>query len=328
MSEENTNALALAIERIQREIQTLRDTAHILTPMARTKIDSVAIGKVPVLRVAAIDPDPTHGDVYEIRQLPGRFALSKVGLQRLEAIAGITGWTTKVEHALVNVTNEKGQNIQVPDPLHVVATAYAEIEDIDGTKRGKPQTYELNLNDNSPQAEKMVKVKDGKRDDRELKQARANIIPLAESKAMNRVRRDLLNLQATFTRDELKKPFVIMRLVDAPLDPNDPLIRKLLIMKQLKITSEMFDSAVAGIPTPLEIPEAPVPAVLPSAPEPPNDPGRRAIEAHVALIAEVEELYAKKVRGGRSANKPPLSDLTMDELNQLKSLLLTKPDIA
>lgn len=315
MSEENTNALALAIQRIQREIQTLRDTAHILTPMARTKIDSVAIGKVPVLRVAAIDPDPAHGDVYEIRQLPGRFALSKVGLQRLEAIAGITGWTISVEHI-------------DRDPLHVKATAYAEIEDIDGTKRGKPQTYELNLNDNSPQAEKMVKSKDGKRDDRELKQARVNIIPLAESKAMNRVRRDLLNLQATFTRDELKKPFVIMRLVDAPLDPTDPLIRKLLIMKQLKITSEMFDSAVASIPTPMEILAAPTPAALPPAPEPINDPGRRAIEAHVELIKEVEELYAKKVRGGRSADKKSLSDLTVDELTQLKNLLSAKADIA
>lgn len=312
MSDESTNALALVIQRVQREIQTLKGCAHILTPMARTKIDSVAIGKIPVLRVAAIDPDPENGDVYAIKQLPGRFALSKVGLMRLEAIAGITDWTSEVEHV------DK-------DPLHVKATASAKITDIDGTKRGKPQTYELNLNDGSPQAEKMVKIKDGKRDTRELTQARTNIIPLAESKAMNRVRRDLLNLQSAFTQAELRKPFVIMRLVDAPLDPNDPLIRKLLIMKQLKITSEMYDSAAASLPTPMEILPRPSQAALP--PVSVNDPAGRALEAHDALIAEVEGLYARKVRGGRAASKPPLTTLTEPELTQIRDLLIGRPDI-
>jgi hypothetical protein len=132
MSDESTVVLASVIQRIQREIQTLRETAHILTPMARTQFDSVAIGKMPVLRVAAIDPDPEHGDVYLLKNI-GKYALTKVGLMRLEAIAGITGWTTNVEHSFK--LNDKGQTI--PDPLHVKATAYAEIEDIDGTKRGE-----------------------------------------------------------------------------------------------------------------------------------------------------------------------------------------------
>lgn len=301
--------LSQIIQRIQREIQTLRETAHILTPMARTKFDSVAIGKVPVLRVAAIDPDPDHGDVYPIRQLPGKFALTKVGLQRLEAIAGITGWTTKVEHI------DK-------DPLHVRATAYAVIEDIDGTKRGKPLTYELDLNDDSPQAKKMTPG--------ELANQRANIVRLAESKAMNAVRRDLLNLQATFTQAELRKPFVIMRLVDAPLDPNDPLVRKLLMMKQLNITSEMFDSAVASLPTPMEIPviEAGKPEIgagpIPYA----VTDDRAALDNRAGLVARVQDLYNRKVRGGRSSKKPPLTELTRDELEKLEEVLSEKPDIA
>jgi hypothetical protein len=314
MSDESTIVLASVIQRIQREIQTLRETAHILTPMARTQFDSVAIGKMPVLRVAAIDPDPEHGDVYLLKNI-GKYALTKVGLMRLEAIAGITGWTTNVEHN--RIPNEKGQ--LVPDPLHVKATAYAEIEDIDGTKRGKPQTFELDLNDGSPQAEKMVKTRDGQRDYRELTQARINIVRLAESKAMNAVRRDLLNLQATFTQAELRKPFVIMRLVDAPLDASDPLIRKLLIMKQLKITSEMFDSAAASLPTPLEIPVTPQPAALPPAPPEPSN--------HDLCVARVEQLYRLKVRSGRSVSKPPLSSLTDDELAKLEEILLQKPNI-
>jgi len=332
MSEESTAALAEVILRIQREIQQLRGTAHILTPMARTKIDSVAIGKIPVLRIATIDPNPDHGEVYPIRQIPGKFALTKVGLMRLEAIAGITGWTTKVEHATKN---------NAPDPLHIKVTAYAEIEDIDGTIRGKPQTFELDLNDGSPQAEKMVnKYKDGKvvKDYKELTQARVNIVRLAESKAMNAVRRDLLNLQGTFSQAELKKPFVIMRLVDAPLNPNDPLVKKLLVMKQLKITSEMYDSALSSLPTPVE-----APVLLPE-PERPQIPGplnekklpaatdeelKNATEQAVKaeLIKDVEALYRRKVRGGRDANKPSLDSLTTDELAKIKQLLEPFPDI-
>jgi hypothetical protein len=323
MSEETNNALALVIQRIQREIQTLRETAHILTPMARTKIDSVAIGKVPVLRVAAISPNPDDGEVYLLKNL-GKYALTKVGLMRLEAIAGITGWTTKVEH--VSKLNEKGQT--VPDPLHVKATASAVITDIDGTERGKPQTFELNLNDGAPQAEKMVKTKDGVKDYKELTMARINIIRLAESKAMNAVRRDLLNLQATFTQAELKKPFVIMRLVDAPLDPSDPLVHKLLIMKQLKITSEIYDSAAASLPTPMEIPSAPTPLALPPAPEEPPVFLPEELRARCErLISEVEELYKRKVRGGRSAQKPLLRNLAIGDLNEIKIMLEGRPDL-
>jgi hypothetical protein len=315
------STLSDVISRIQREIQTLKETAHILTPMARTQIDSVAVGKIPVLRVASISPDPKDQEVYELKQLPGKFILTKHGLQRLEAIAGITGWTTEVIH--IPMIDAKGRSIG--DPLHVKATAYAEITDIDGTKRGKPQTFELNLNDGSPQAEKMVKTKDGKKDYRELHQARINIIQLAESKAMNRVRRDLLNLQSTFTQAELKKPFVIMCLIDAPLDVSDPLIKKLLIMKQLNISAEMYEAAASTVPTPTEVPVLPVINVVPELP--PVDP-KIEQEIHNKLVEEVGELYKKKVRGGRGSNKAPLPTLSTDELSQLKALLEARADMA
>ena len=364
---ESTNPMVEIIQCVQRDIQTLRNTAHILTPMARTKIDSVAVGKIPVLRVATISSNPDDHEVYEIKQLPGKFALTKVALMRLEAMAGITNWATSIEHGRLPDGSE--------DPLFVKATASAQIEDIDGTIRNQLQNFELNLNDKSPQSEKMVKLKDGKRDQKELTQARQYIVQLAESKAMNRVRRVLLNLQSTFTRDELKKPFVVMRLVDAPLDASDPLIKKLLVMKQLKISSEMYDSAAHDMHV-----QSSVAKELPPAKEPPkslsgnaeppkslnnadncakslNNEGdcakslrpdserkpviditatttevtqevtREVPKNQSPLVAEVDALYKKKVRGGRAANKVPLDRLTDDELGKIKEMLTKLADV-
>jgi len=312
--------VAEAIQRVQREIQTLRNTAHILTPMARTQIDRCAVGKIPILRVTSIDPDPKHGEVYEIKQLPGRFALTKVGLQRLDSLAGITGWRSSVEKI---------------SPTHVKAVAVAAIEDIDGTLREcPPQTFELDLADGTPQAEKMIKIDNGQPNLKELKQARLNIVPLAESKAQNRVRRVLLNLQATFTQLELQKPFVIMKLVDAPLDASDPLIRKLLIMKQLKISSEMYESAAhdlaevqrVGLTMPESIPGPPIDIQAKEVPD--TSVVDVEAELHAKLVVEVEDMYKRKVKGGRDPKKVSLHTLTNEELNQISIVLSKQKDLA
>lgn len=300
------NPTAIVIQRVQREIQALRDTAHILTPMARTKIDAVAMGKIPVLRVASISANPDDQEVYSIPELPGKFALTKVGLLRLEALAGVSDW--KVTSGIVD-----------KNPLKAKAVASASIEDVDGTVRSIEQTFEYDLSDDSPQAKKM---KSG-----QLAQARANIVTLAETKAMNRVRRSLLGLQSTYSAADLRKPFVIMKLVDAPLDVNDPLIRKLIIMKQLKITSEMFDAAAHDMASRVMPPQIDFPpqAALPEASvvTPPSEQ-----EIHTALVFEVDDLYKRKIRGGRPVNKPPLPTLTSVELQALKEALLKKPDLS
>ena len=308
MTEEVTpqNPTAVVVQRIQREIQSLRDTAHILTPMARTKIDSVAMGKVPVLRVASISANPDDQEVYSIPELPGKFALTKVGLLRLEALAGITKWKCESGYLESN-------------PLKAKAVASAEIEDVDGTKREIQQSFAYDLTDGSPQAKKMKP--------NQLAQARANILTLVETKAMNRVRRSLLGLQSTFSAAELKKPFVIMKLVDAPLDVNDPLIRKLIIMKQLHITAEMFDAAAQDMhvmPLPAEFPVRPEPVVLPPAK---TEEELRA-EEKMSLLSQVVDLYPKKIRGGRPASRPSLDSLEVNELRALLVALKEKPDLA
>lgn len=291
--------VAEVIQRIQREIQSLRGAAHILTPMARTKIDSVAIGKIPVLRVTTISSNPDDHEVYTIPALPGKLILTKVGLMRLDALAGITDWTTRADFIDKN-------------PLKARGEASASIEDIDGTKRTISQNFQLDLTDGSPQASNKKPA--------QLAQARANIITLVETGAMNRVRRVLLGLQSTFTAEELKKPFVIMKLVDAPLDTSDPLIRKLLVMKQLKISAEVYESAAHDLDT--------IKQLSPPKEEPKLIPAETTETLKANLISRIEDLYRRKVRGGRSSDKVPLTSLEVKQLVMIEDFLNNKPDIS
>ena len=44
-------------------------------------------------------------------------------------------------------------------------------------------------------------------------------------------------------------------------------------------------------------------------------------------IASIEDLYKRKVRGGRSAKKPPLSEFTDSQLADLESNLIVREDL-
>jgi hypothetical protein len=193
----------------------------------------------------------------------------------------------------------------------------------------------LDLREGSTQSIKMTKKKtDGSPDTKFLDRARLNIISQTETLAKNKVRRELLGLQGTYTRKDLtEKPFVILKLTPV-VDMNDPLVRKLTIMQQFNISSELYDQVAKDVPAlpeaspVIELPPAQSPVALLDSGGISNDLVRRAIEAHAELTKEVERLYAAKVRGGRSVGKTPLPDLSMDELNVIKEMLLKKPDLA
>jgi hypothetical protein len=175
----NLNSIFQEIQKVQQQIVSLRDKAHVLTPMARTNLDPQLIayaGRIPVLRIASISTKKTddgkeyvEGEVYDVKET-GKLALTKIGLQRLDALAGLTNW--KIQSGLVPAGMDPQTRTTRYDPLHAKTTARAEIEDIDGTIRNSEQTYELDLNDGTPQAKKLK--------DLELVRSRQNIVALAE----------------------------------------------------------------------------------------------------------------------------------------------------
>lgn len=311
---EQQSPVVLELKRVHEELAKWRGKAFLLTPYARTHFDNIKVGYRPEFRVTYISPDVSDQQVYKLDNQPNKLVLSKIGLQLLDHLAGIK-W--------VKVWNAQEPNDPI-DKYFCKIGAEGKVQDLDGEYRNAICTMTLDLREGSPQTVKMTKkFDDGRPDTRQLDRARLNIRSQTETLAKNKVRRELLGLQGTYTPDELKgKPFVILKL-NPVRDMNDPLIRKLTIMEQFNISSELYDQAVQKV---VAVPEEPT--VVNVTPEPVNDPAKRAIDEHAALIARVEDLYKKKVRGGRGANKAPLSSLSHSELLKLEELLWPRPDIA
>lgn len=285
------------IKKLQSALADWRDKAHLLTPMARTSIDMLAPGFIPSLRVAEIDPDPEHKEVYELPDK--KLALTKVGLQKLDHLAGIR-W----------IRSERIDDRS--DPRKAEYTAEGEIQDIDGTVRNACASGALDLNDGTAQAERRRR-----RSEAQLAMSRTFVAALAETAAKNRVRRELLGLQDNFTRDELKKPFVILRLVP---DPSDPVMRELVMRRGLGARDALFPAALpaAEIPqitpaTPLEVPEPP--QITP----PP-------VSERDLQIQRINALYQSKLNTTRDPGKPALATLTDEQLAAIEKYMLGLPD--
>jgi hypothetical protein len=298
------------LQRVHKELERWRGKAFLLTPYARTTFESIKSGFRPEFRVTYISPDPADQQVYELDKRPDQLVLTKQGLQILDHLAGIKWIGTW------NALEEK-------DPIHpyyCVIKAEGKVQDLDGEWRNSVCTATLDLRDDSATTKKMlVNSPDGK----QLARARLNTKSQTETLAKNKVRRELLGLRGTFTRKELsEKPFVILKL-NPVLDMSDPLIKKLVVMEQLGISSELYDRAAKDhIPPTTRIINVPAVEVIP-----PAAPTPKLDENRTRLIKSVEELYKKKVRGGRSPNKQPIAEIVTEELIELEKLLSVRPDI-
>lgn len=239
--------------------------------------------------------DPEDGDVYRLPEAPGKLAITRLGLLKLAQAAGVT-WTggARVDDGTID--------------HYCLYRAEAKVRDIDGAERNSINTRLVDLRDGSPQ---IARMKDG-----QLRSSRAFLVQHAETKARNRVLRDLLGLKSTYTPEQLEKPFVVYRVVPAP-PVDDPIYRALLFQTQLSTSSQVWGPPPAGLPI--------APATV--------------IEAHpvegapekIAQIARINDLYEQKLGRTRteySPNKPPLEQLSDHDLNEIERILSAKPDWA
>lgn len=321
--ETESKSMALVLRRPEELNQALvsqRDKAHLLTPYARTDFGVIARGFVPSLRTTYIDADPKNGEVYESWERKGELALTKIGLTKLGQLGGVV-WVESVR------TDDR------QDPHLAEFHAEGKIQDIDGTWHNAQCTRTVNLNDDSPEALKMK--------ENELKKARQNIAALAETKAKNRVLRELFGLQQSYRPEEFKKPFVVLKL--AP-DMEDPEVRRMVQAQQLGLEDQLYRQ-------PGDLPPPTIP-VLPSGTsdlslsEPPGDrpkdqpqgsgpvvditstPEDSKEEARAKKIKELEALYYTKTQAGvRDPDKPALSTLNDVQLDKMLEVMRAKPDV-
>lgn len=80
-------------------------------------------------------------------------------------------------------------------------------------------------------------------------QVREFILPLAETKAKNRVIRRLLSLQQTYTKQELAKPFVVPRLLYRP-DATDPMQLEQIQIEGRRAAQELYGDRAPGVSSP------------------------------------------------------------------------------
>lgn len=183
---------------------------------------------------------------------------------------------------------------------------------------------------------------------RDMLQKRKHKSKLAETGAMTRVVRALLNLKSTYTAKELEKPFIVVRTVFQP-DYSDPDTKKALAEASVQAVAGVFGPArqlqltdapvnvtpVATTEFPDDIPEAPEAEPGDEAPEEPEGEGfpdpvtadflTLSVEDRITTIAE-----AAKQRGikdnralwefyqAETGKNPPKTVKKMPEEDMLK----------
>jgi hypothetical protein len=327
------------LREVKKCLVAYRDKAHILTPFARTDWDDDIFPPFHKIsrRVAVISSSEKDGEVYEPEQAKGKLALTKHGLQKLDQLAGIEWLSSTV------IWDPK-------EPLVARGEAEAKIRDLDGSWRNFQDGRTIDLRDGSPEAERLRKTSQNMLDIQ-----RKNIIQLAETKAKNRVRRGILGLQASFTKAELEKPFLVFKLVlnVEQIVARNPVLQTALAMKELNITSELYQQASAAMrgtneiidmttgeigaadqkqitPPPvappiddkgLHVPEAPATDIAATIVQDGIDPETLARDNRNTQIARIVALYKQKLDKARDDRKPPLTILTEDELDEVEDFL-------
>lgn len=119
------------------------------------------------------------------------------------------------------------------DPYLVRWRFTAAVQDFSGNWVPAQATKEIDLRETSAAAQAM-KDKRG-----QLSQQRQDIVQLAESKAQNRVIRKLLGIRQKYTAEEIRKPFVLMRLVLVP-DMSDPTTKLFVLANAYGATAALF----------------------------------------------------------------------------------------
>lgn len=204
-----------AIVKHERSISALTETYgdpakyHLLVP--QMGMSDVPRGMRLVASRIDIDPNPTGGDVYPI---PGQRDKLGIGKAKLNAIANAMGvdW---IESKRVGDCSH---------PHYVEWRVVGRFVLPDGTVVTRPGHKVIDMRtdvgDGSPGSELAelvaVAAKRGRDAEDQARKVRQNIQSLAETKAMNRAIRSAAGLQTSYTREQLCKPFIAVKLAADP----------------------------------------------------------------------------------------------------------------
>ena len=201
------------------------------------------------LEVISIREDET----YEVPGGKGRRAIHKVGLDKFSNARGIN-WPADKNR----LVGDEGSPEKV---VRFQATGEARRDD--GTWLERSATYALDLNEikkeihlrhaeradlalRGPEKDLPAGLTKATRDswvekqtEKDMVQKRKYRVQLAESGASNRVINKFLTLKGTYTKEELKKPFVFPRNIFIP-DIQDPTTRSMIVTEASRASSQLY----------------------------------------------------------------------------------------
>jgi len=232
-----------------------KDKCNILTPAITTE------GLTPLHAVTVeqleLSPDPKEGDVYPHDK--GKMIIHKQGLEKLSNLAGIEmiktvrtdngsdrqyisyqagGFIRKADGSVVMAVKTYGMDFEVIE--EEVLEMYQDKMKKWCKDKGQG-AWPNNLSDH--QRQEYIDDKSRK----EVRRRRKFKDQLCESGAQARVKRDLLGLKTFYTPDELKRPFVVVRVVLKP-DYEDPNIKMLLTQAAISAQGQIFGLPPGGAP--------------------------------------------------------------------------------
>lgn len=221
---------------------------NILLPS--THIEGLSEFHHPVIDYVELSPEPAQGDVY-FHSESGKFVPAKQGLMKLALCAGIM-WNAAETKRTDNrqdrdyVSYQAVGGVRKADgsPVWLKAEYDMDFEVIEEELR---EQYEKTGKKNKKSGEELQDYIDYcvKRD---LLFKRKNKVKLCEAGAMNRVVRALLGLKAGYTQAELKKPFVVARIVFRP-DYSDPEIRRIMLQKSMESVTGVYGPVAPDAPS-------------------------------------------------------------------------------
>ena len=226
---------------------------NLLTPYI--SLDGLTERHKATIETLKLSPDINDGDVYKDKNGPN-FIPTKHALDKLGLLANIF-WPPLI--GLQRLDDGKNQD-------YVAYQAYGALKKADGEWAPCTAGYDIDLvtkAENLTYAYKAKGVKDKKtgvklqeyidycvgRDIRAIREFKAE---RCESGAKNRVIRALLGLKAAYSKVQLSKPFVVIR-INYVLDLDDPKVQRYLLEKSTGAQFNVFGPRSNIIPFPPQI---------------------------------------------------------------------------
>jgi len=226
-------AVITGAEEYDRVYRYLAGRHHVLTPVMA--FSGMAPQHGLIMAKVLIDSDPAHGEVYQDRlfcktgnkdPLDDEVAIAKVGLRKL-ALAGGLNLQADVMRAERN---------------YWVLRGYIRFVGLDGAVQTFSATEEYDLRDGSPQIRGWTA--------KQAEAARAHGMRGGEARALNAACREY-GIRQKYTRRELQKAFVVLRMMFIP-DASNELQMRIVTERALQGMTQMYPQSNQGAPVLLD----------------------------------------------------------------------------